>query len=527
MERVVLPWASLGHLLEKAAAQYGDRSLIRFEGATISFAAANRRASQVANALLSLGLQKGDRVAVMLPNGTEFPVLWLGIARAGLVMVPVNTEYQEQDLEYVLRDSEAACLLIHCEFVDRLERVRPRLSSLAHILIAGGHASAADSLETRIETAAATLPQVDVAESDLINIQYTSGTTGLAKGCMLTHRYWLLMGHTARMAIDIRPGDVHFNAQPFYYMDGQWNLTLCLIAGVPLVLVPRFSVTGFWKTVVDNGVTFFYCLGTMPLMLLNREPDELERHHKVRAVSCSGIVPAMHATIEERFNCPWREGYGTTESGTDMFVPFSDSESVGSGALGKPIQSKEARIVDTAGHDVPRGSIGELLMRGEPMMLGYWRRPEATAEVMRDGWFHTGDLCLQDERGYYHLVGRVKDMVRRSGENISTAEVEGVLAQHPKVKIAAVVPVPDPIRGEEVKAYVVLREAAWRETVPPQELVDFVRGRLAAFKAPRYVQFVEALPMTPSERVEKHKLIKSSQDLRGGSYDATTGKWVL
>lgn len=214
-----------------------------------------------------------------------------------------------------------------------------------------------------------------------------------------------------------------------------------------------------------------------------------------------------------------------TETGVDLLVPLEDTGCVGSGAMGAPIPSKEAKVVDEHGAEAPRGAVGQLIVRGEPMMLGYWNKPEATAEVIRDGWLYTGDLAYVDEKGYFHWVGRIKDMVRRGGENISTVEVESTLVEHPGVKLAAVVPVPDPARGEEVKAYVVLKDGETQETVPPQELVDFAAGKLSAFKVPRYIEYKDDLPRTPSERVEKYRLINEKEDLRLDSYDAVEKAW--
>jgi len=524
METVKLPWQSIGHLLQDAAARVPDRTLLVFEGKAISYRDANARVNRIANALTGLGLARGDRVAVMMPNGIDFPLIWLALAKTGLVLVPVNTEYQQHDLQYVLTDSGAAAAIVHSEYLRRVDAIRGNLQALRHLLVAG--AASESSFERAVDTASDRYTIVDVDDSMLLNIQYTSGTTGFPKGCMLTHRYWMLVAHYGKNALQLRPDDVHFNAQPFYYMDGMWNLVLCLMAEISLVLVKRFSVSSFWQTIVENGVTFFYCLGTMPVMLMNREPDAFERTHKVRAVSCSGIVPQMHAQFEARFGCPWREGYGTTESGTETFVPFADVACVGTGTLGVPLPSKEARIIDPSGKALKAGEIGEYISRGEPIMLGYWNNPQATAETIRDGWFHSGDLGYLDERGQFHIVGRTKDMVRRGGENISAAEVEGVLVGHDKVRLAAVIAVPDPVRGEEAKAFIVLRDGETRDTAPPQSILNYAKSRLAAFKVPRYIEYVASLPMTPSERIEKHKLAKSRSDQRSGSYDATVQKWL-
>jgi acyl-CoA synthetase (AMP-forming)/AMP-acid ligase II len=526
MERYQLRWQSIGHLLEWASEEYSDKTMLIFEGARVSFVAMNRRVNRVANALKNLGVQKGDRVSVMLPNGFEFPMAWLAIGKLGAVMVPTNITYKEHDLAFLLNDSGASCMIVHQEYVPLLERVRNRVTGLKQIIVVGDAQSGYQSLDALTQAESDTFAIGDVSENDLLNLQFTSGTTGFPKGCMLTHRYWLLMGQLSSDHIHIRGDDVDMTVQPFYYMDPQWNLMLCLINGIPLVVMDRFSPSRFWQTVKDFGVTFFYVIGTMPFYLLKQPEDpELEKNHKVRAVLCSGIYPQFHATFEQRWNVPWREAFGMTETGVDLLVPLEDAASVGSGAMGCPVPTKQARVVDAEDHAVLDGQTGELVLRGEPMMLGYWNKPDATAEAMRGGWFHTGDLVYKDEKGYYHWVARLKDMVRRSGENISTSEVEGVLLEHPKIKLAAIVPVPDELRGEEVKAYIVLKEGETRESVPPQEIIAHAKAKLAYFKVPRYIEYADDLPLTPSEKIAKHKLVAVKPDLRVGAYDSVDNVW--
>ncbi|HEX4934659.1 MAG TPA: AMP-binding protein, partial [Gemmatimonadaceae bacterium] len=334
--------------------------------------------------------------------------------------------------------------------------------------------------------------------------------------------YWLRLSERSARFAGVTLDDVALTAQPFYYMDPQWNVGMCLVAGCPLVILPRFSASTFWRSVQETGTTFFYVLGTMPVFLLKQPPDPtVERGHRVRFVSCSGIVPALHAEFEARWGVPWREAFGMTETGVDLFVPVEDTACVGSGAAGRPVEGEEACVVDPAGHPLGDGEVGELCVRGSGMMLGYWNNPAATAERIRDGWLHTGDLAWRDEQGYYHIVGRLKDMIRRTGENISAVEVEGVLAQHPAVRGVAVVPVADELRGEEVKAFVQLQPG--HEETPPQALVDFARANLAAFKVPRFIEYVDDLPRTPSEKVAKHVLLARTGDQRRGAWDATTG----
>jgi len=527
MEKIELPWNSIGALLEESALIHADKPFLIFEDQRLTFAQVDRRVNRTANALRGMGVARGDKVSVMLPNGFDFPVAWLAIAKLGAVIVPTNINYREHDLEYILNDSQASCMLTQADCLPLLEKVKAKIPRLKQVAVAGLTPPGYQGFDDLCGRASEQFSIDDVKQNDLINIQYTSGTTGFPKGCMLTHRGWMLAACLIAKYLDLKADDVDLTAQPFYYADPPWNVVLCLIGGIPLVVMRKFSVGNFWPEVIKNKVSFFYVLGVMPNLLLKRQPDDLEKNHRLRIVICSGIVPQLHATIEKRFNCAWREVYGLTEAGMDFFVPLEDKASVGSGAVGRSINPAKAfRIIDPEGRPVPDGRTGELILKGEPMMLGYWQKPQATAAILRDGWCHTGDLAYRDEKGYLHLVGRIKEMVRRGAENISTAEVEGVLAEHPKILLSAVVPVPDPLRGEEVKAYVVLKAGESKETLPPQAIIEFTQSKLARFKVPRYIEYAADLPRTPSERIEKHKLIRAKEDLRLNSFDAERETWL-
>jgi crotonobetaine/carnitine-CoA ligase len=518
-----MEWSSIGQLVDWAAEQFGNKPLFVFEGQTLSFASVRRRVNQTANALKARGVTQGERVAVMLPNGVDFPIIWLALAKLGAVIVPININYQDHDLTYTLNDSQAGYFILQDTHLPQWERLRGQTPSVREMLVICEPGGREASLNFREEQTLEEGEFPDVERGTLVNIQYTSGTTGFPKGCMLTHDYWLRIGQVAADYFTLKPGEVDLTVQPFYYMDPQWNTVACLMGGSTLVILPRFSPSQFWHTVREQGVTVVYLIGTMPFFLLKQEENSaLERGHNLRVILCSGIHPKYHAGFEQRWGVPWREAYGMTETGVDLIVPLTDTDSVGSGAMGKPIPTKEVRVVDAEGHDVADGETGELLIRGQPMMLGYWNNPAATAETLRDGWLHTGDLVTRDARGYYHWQARLKDTIRRAGENISAAEVESVLVEHPAVRAAAVVPVPDELRGQEVKAYIVLCPGLAGD---PETILDHARDQLAYFKVPRYVEFVDDLPRTASERVEKHKLVKAKPDLRAGSYDTVDKVW--
>jgi crotonobetaine/carnitine-CoA ligase len=518
-------WQSIAHLLREQALRMGDQTLLRFEDQNLSFAQVENHTNQLANVLRTLGVQKGNKVAVMMPNGLEYPLTWLAIAKLGALMVPINIQYQATELEFVLNNAEADLAIAGRQQIEALKGLKSKCPSLREIVLFSNDATISETrnIDTEMVEASMDCSIDSIQPDDLLNLQYTSGTTGFPKACMLSHKYWLQLGQDMCNYARVTAQDVDLTAQPFYYMDPQWNVVLCMLAGIPLVILPRFSASTFWKSVKGNQVTFFYLIATMPVYLLKQpENPEIEKKHNVRLVMCSGIVPQLHTTFEKRWGAPWREVYGSTESGGDLGVPIEETDPVGTGTVGIPFAGKAFKILDAAGNEVPVGGQGELVIRGEPRMLGYYKNPEASAEKIRNGWLHTGDLFTKNEKGYYYIVGRLKDMVRRSGENISAVEVEGVLCEHPAVRAAAVVPVPDELRGEEVKAFIQLQPG---EKIDPQDIVDFAGTKLAAFKVPRFIEFVGRFNMTPSERIIKPALLENREDQRQGAYDAVDRKW--
>ncbi len=522
MQSNIENWKNLGLLVQDASDRFKDKTLFIFDGQSYSFFEINKKVNQAANSLKSSGVCKGDHVAVMLPNGVDFPLFWFALAKLGAVIVAVNINYHDHDLLYTLNDSQAKIFIIHVDFLHQWERVQDSHNTIEQVKVIGGAPDHWNDLSTEILQCSTIFEMENIESSEILNIQYTSGTTGFPKGCMLPHRYWLLMGTLATKHLSVTSDDVNLTAQPFYYMDPQWNTVICLMNGIPLVILPRFSPSHFWQAVHDHNVTFLYLIGTMPFFLLKMPEDEFDLSHHLRLILCSGIHPRFHAEFERRWGVPWREAFGMTETGVDLLVPVDDIESIGSGAMGLPVSTKKAMVVDTEGHEILDGKVGELVVQGEPMMLGYWNNPKATAETLINGWLHTGDLVTKDKKGYFYWQSRLKDTIRRAGENISTGEVESVLLEHKGIKAAAVLPVPDELRGEEVKAYIVLKP---EQITDPESILDFAREQLAYFKVPRYIEFVDDLPRTASERVEKHKLIKAKPDLRMGSYDAIEKKW--
>lgn len=505
--------ATLTGLLAERARRSPDREFLRFGDASWTFAEIDAWTSRLAHRLIEVdGVQPGDRVAIMLPNIVHWPVVWLAALKSGAVAVPVNSSYKRADLAFLLRDSGARVVFTDHERAGLLKEVADAETDLTGLRVVDVAADGSASFP-------ATAPAVRPTAGTLANLQYTSGTTGFPKACMLTHDYWVRLGWTCAAVTGLGSDDVLLTAQPFSYMDPQWNTALALTIGAPLVVLPRFSASGFFADVRRHRATFFYVLGSMPTLLFKQPPHPDDLDNRLRLVLCSGIPVGIHARLEERWGAPWREIYGMTETGVDLFGSVEDASSVGSGSLGLPVPTKRVRVVDPQGVDLPDGEPGELIVSGRPMMLGYWNRPEDTARVLRDGWLHTGDVVVRRPEGGVHLVGRIKDMVRRGGENIASAEVEAALERDEEVMAAAVVAEPDETFGEEVKAFVQLAAGVRADRTTAARLVDRAGRQLARFKVPRYVEFVAGFPRTPSERVSKPALKARAAAEPGVTFD--------
>jgi len=500
-----------------AASRWPDRIAWRFDpGDHLTFAEVDRLTAGYAQALRDRGVRPGDRVAVLLGNEAAFPLTWLALSLLGAAAVPVNTRYQTADAEHVLRACQASAIVAGARFGPLLSRLPADLPALRLAI------PAAEITATAGRTGAPLPGFGDPDPAATANIQFTSGTTGRPKGCVLPHRYWTWLGSGLITEFPyLGEQDVMLTAQPFHYIDPQWNVAAALLAGAELVVLDGFHPSSFWAKVRQHRVTYFYCLGTMPALLLRMPADRGDRDHRVRAVQCSAIPPALHAALERRWGVPWYEAFGMTETGADLRVTDADhDELVGTGCLGRPVSYREVRITGAGGHPVPAGQTGEITLGGAGMMDGYYDDPEATARVMRDGWFRSGDLGRMDSRGRVYHAGRIKDMIRRGGENVAAREVEDVLLSHPRIRLAAVTAVPDEIRGEEVKACYVPSDGITE--VGPDELAAYCGERLAAFKVPRYWQPAPDLPRTDSERVIKERL----GELTGPVFDRADGRWT-
>lgn len=448
-------------------------------------------------------LQPGDRIAVMLGNRTEWMVTWFAAVGCRATVVSMNPAAQEHDAGHILRDCGARLVVTDTEHADLFERLRPSCPAVDDVLIVAGREP--DGLQAYT---ADPIPMEHLAtqaqRADIANVYYTSGTTGVPKGCMVDHEYWLRFVDLFQRLYGMGPDDRLICCLQFFYNDPPWHTLLSLTAGAPLVVMRRFSVSRFWDVIRDNDVTVVFGIASTANLLLKAPPDPRDRDHKVRFVLHVGIPADLHAQLVARWGVPWVEGYGLTETGLVTSMPLDRADKMtGSGSIGLPAPETEVMIAGQDDQPLPDGHIGELLLRAPGLMTGYLNRPEATAETMRGGWLHTGDLARRDEEGYLYFQGRAKDIVRRAGENIAAAEVEQVLRGHPHVLEAAVIPVADELRGEEVHAVVVPVDTSSSD-ISATELAEFCAQRLAKYKVPRFFSFRDDdFPRTPSMRVKK------------------------
>ncbi|MEU6459763.1 class I adenylate-forming enzyme family protein [Streptomyces sp. NPDC047065] len=464
--------------------------------------------------LEAAGVQPGDKVGVMIANQIEFPVAWLAIVEAGAAIVPLNPKYTGREVDFVLTDAGATWLLGSGSLLaPHVEDGRIGPVALDRVISLGTDGPGSFSYKEL----AATVPtprRTDITPLAVANIQFTSGTTGLPKGCLLTHEYWMELGifGAGRDQEAMRVLADH----PFYYMQNQAYLMTALFKGAALYITPGLSRRKFMGWLHDYRIDFAWIDEDM--LLFPEDPHD--RDLALKRAPVSGLPGDAYAPLQERFGITARECYASTEIGTGTVVPFERDDLAGNGSMGFCLSNRESKIVNEKFEEVPAGAQGELCFRGPGMMLGYHNRPEANAELfLPGGWFRTGDIAVKDEEGQHFYVGRLRDMIRRSGENISAAEVEMHVGAMPGVSDIAAVPVPDAEREEEVKVIIVPEEA---DGLTADEVVAWARQGLAPFKVPRYVEFRAELPYTASGKVHKAALKSEPEPLNEHVIDTKT-----
>ncbi len=490
---------NLASILTDTAERLPDAPAIRLAGGETSFAELDERSARLAALLAERGFEPVDRVGVMLPNVPEFPVAYYGVLRAGGVVVPMNVLLKRREIAFYLEDSGAKLLLAWHGFAEEAR--------------VGAEQAGAELIEVEpaafLELLGGVEPATGLAEvddEDTAVILYTSGTTGKPKGAELSHANLARNADvSARTNTTVGEGDVVLGALPLFHSFGQTvSMNASVLVGACLTLVPKFDPGEALETMARDGVTHFYGVPTMYGALLHH-PDREDYDVSALRVCMTGgsamPVEVLHG-FEEAFGAIVLEGYGLSETSPVASCNHPDKERK-PGSIGTPIEGVEMRVVDAEDNEVAQGEVGEIVIRGHNIMKGYWNRSDATEEAMRGGWFHSGDLAKVDEDGYFFIVDRKKDMIIRGGYNVFPREVEEVIYEHPKVREAAVVGVPDERWGEEVGAAVVLIDG---EEAEPDEIRDWVKQHVAAYKYPRLVWFLDDLPKGPTGKILKREI---------------------
>ncbi|GAA3545198.1 long-chain fatty acid--CoA ligase [Nonomuraea rosea] len=496
---------NLADRLHTAARRLGGRAVLTLDGAELTYGTLEELSARLAGLLLARGIRAGDRVAIMLPNVPEFGVVYYGVLRIGAVVVPLDPLLKRREIAAYLGDCGARLLIAWHAFAETAEAGSGSTNADVFFVVP-------EEFRRLLRGVAAEHEIASMADGDTAVIHYTSGTTGRPKGIELTHAN--LTGNAAAVARMHALGvdDVVLGALPLYHTFGQTcSLNATVQAGARLTLLRRFEAGRALEVIRRDGVTVFQGVPTMFIALLDH-PGASDMSMLRVCVSGGAALPLdVLRAYETRLGCAIVEGYGLSET-SPVTAANRGGQHRRPGSIGWPIRGVEMRVVGEDGRDVPCGTIGEIVVRGPNVMKGYWNDPAGTAEAIRDGWFHTGDLGRKDEDGFFFLMDRRRDVIIRGGYTVYPREVEEVLYEHPAVRQAAVLGVPHPELGEEIEAVVALRAP-----VTCADLRDFVKERVAAYKYPRHISFVDELPMSPTGKILKRALARPAAVRAGRS----------
>ena len=500
---------NLAMMLRESARAKPEKAALILDDFRVTYAQLEALSNQVAGNLRAAGVQVGDRVGLMLPNVPQFVAAYYGILKAGAVVVPMNVLLKAPEVAYYLGDSGARALIVWEDFAEEAGKGSPNGVTPYVVQKPGSNAlpDGARAFSALLQGS----PRFDMAAmrpDDPAVILYTSGTTGRAKGAELTHfNLYMCCDVAANRLIEFRDDDVSMAVLPLFHSFGQSNvLNTTVYAGGTITLVPRFEPTKVLQVIQRDRVSVFCGVPTMYFALLHHpDADQYDTSSLRLCVSGGASMPGeVMKTFEAKFGVTILEGYGLSEtSPTASFNVSKEQRKFLS--IGKPVWGVEMKIFDEQDNELPPGpdNVGEIVIRGHNVMKGYFNRPEATAEVMRSGWFHSGDMGYVDDDGYFFIVDRKKELIIRGGFNVYPREVEEVLFAHPAVAAAAVLGVPDERLGEEVMAVVQLKPGS---SASAEELISYCKERIAAYKYPRSVQFVDQLPMGPTGKILKREL---------------------
>jgi len=503
------PAASVGDFLRARAQAHPDRLFLVSGEDRMTYADVDRRSDAVAAGLADVGVGPGDRVAVISSNRTEMLELFFALPKLGAVNVPLNVFLKGDFLRYQLDDSETSTLVADAPGLASAEGVLDDLPALKRIVVLDDTGVPSRGIETlpyaRVRASSATVPSLALDRSSLMAIMYTSGTTGMPKGCMLPHGWYLTTPRSSKEMMGYGDGDILSTALPMFHAWAQGMVMGALYNGISAVVDPVFSpgtVVDRWR---ETGATVYAGVGMMGMAMLAVPESQSDRDHRLRCTLMLPFAPGDQRRFEDRFGVTMlSQMYGQTECGAICYAGLDVERKPGT--IGYPAPLYDLRLVDDQDADVPDDEPGEIVVRPrEPfaMYLGYWRKPDATAEAWRNLWHHTGDLARRDADGTITFVDRKKDALRRRGENVSSVQLEVAIAAHPKIAEVAVLGLPSPLTEDDIKACVVLAPG---QTVTPDELFAFFQETLPYFAVPRYVEVVDQLPRNATMRVMKHLL---------------------
>jgi acyl-CoA synthetase (AMP-forming)/AMP-acid ligase II len=507
----------VGNILRRSAFNNANKPALVFENRRMNYGKLNQRVNCLANRLLEMGLQKGDRMAVLLHNCPEFFEVYFASAKSGAIFVPVNNLLKQKELMQVFQYIEPRFLIYDDEFSGTVQAVLSELKFLEFPIALHGQSSDCLNYDRLIETGEDKEPGVDISDDDIVNIFLTSGTTGRPKGAMRTHRHDLINMMTSALELGIRHDDRSLSLFPFYHVTFADNLRHILMANTIVIKREgKFDAGEVLDILSKEGITTCQFVPTMINAMLQAENPGKYDLGRLRLIiyAASPMPVGLLKKAMNRFGCQFVQMYGQTETGPcttvlrpeDHVLEGSEAQMARLASAGRAVLDYEIRIVDGTGKDVATGEVGEIIVRSEAMTAGYWNLPEKTENGIKKGWLYTGDFGRFDEDGYVFIVDRKDDMIISGGKNIYPREIEEVIYTHEAVLEAAVIGVPDDYWGESVKAFVVLKEG---KSATEDEIIDLCKKTIASYKKPRFVQFVQELPKSPTGKILK-RVIKAN-----------------
>ena len=506
---------TIPELMRQRAEEHQDETFIIFEDQTFGYRTIQENCCRVAANLAARGIGKGDKIVLLMGNCMEFLYLFLGVGRIGAVIVPINPMLKPDEIAYIANNSDATTIITVPEFAQFLPAVRGLLPQVKQVFILGDKAAEGAEPFAALLEPADSVPDICIDENDDAALIYTSGTTGLPKGVILTHRNYIWNARGVYHSTTVYPYDRFLCVLPIFHVNAQVVTILTpLIGGVSIVVMGKFNPFGILPTIAKHKVTLMSAVPTI-YNVICAHPKAGEHDISSMRFFVSGAAPMPDETYQATqrvLKKPLIMGYGLSEA-TCASAVADYSDPIRWNSVGPALRYQSIRVVDKDGADLPPGGIGEILVSGPTVMKGYYKNPEATAEVLKDGWLHTGDQGRLDEEGYLYIVGRLKDMIIRGGQNIYPAQVESVLSELPGVAEIAVVGVEEPRWGQEVLAVIKCAEGA---ALTEKEVIAFCREHLAPYKCPKFVRFLPELPKTATGKIRKNLLMEQFADIARG-----------